>query len=1199
MPPDFLTRTERLVDLHLDKCKIRTVLPSTFAHLHHLKSLTITTHNADWSPMTMELHSESFAGLDNLRKLNLSRNNIWTLPQGVFCPLHSLKTLNLTHNRIQNTTQLGLSLIKCNNALEILDLSNNDIITVPDDVFSAQRSLTVLHLQENAISSISDRSLQGLTSLQILNLSSNYITTLPPDLFQSSKDIKEVYVRNNSLNVLAPGVFEGLNQLLVLDLSHNELTSKWVKKDTFVGLVRMVVLNLAHNSLSKIDSTIFRDLYSLQNLNLEGNRIEILAEDAFSELKNLHALILSHNNLKVILAHHFSGLYVLNQLFLDHNNLNSVHARAFENVTNLQDLSMSGNDLRGVPQAIKNLRVLKSLDLGKNNISVIVNASFEGLDQLYGLRLVDNSIVSITAESFVNLPSLQVLNLASNEIRTISRAAFSSNKNLRAIRLDGNKLADISGLFSNVKYLGWLNLSDNNIAAFDYDDLPNDLEWLDIYKNKIKQLPRCAHTKSVNLKTLDASFNMLSEISDSVVPNTIEKLYVNNNNITQVEPGTFVEKPNLQKVVLYANNIQTMDIGALALSPVADGAEVAQFYISENPYKCDCTMEWLQRINQLVHTRQHPRVMDLEKVSCSLTHARGTATKPVLEMKPSQFLCPYDSHCFALCHCCEFDACDCEMTCPSNCSCYHDVTWTANVVDCSNAGYTEVPAKIPMDATEIYLDGNNLKELGSHVFIGKKKLQVLYLNNSNLHNVHNRTFKGVESLKVLHLESNKLQELRGDEFDQLHNLNELYLDHNGITSVGNDTFKAMKNLEVLRLDENKIVNFSPWQLLASSSGSLSHVSLEGNKWSCDCRNIVKLESWLRSNPGDPEKMFCSHSDKNRDRETIASVLSRCSNYMDNRLATSVEQREVFFTPTFIGQNYISIFAGTFIAIVVVCMCAALVFAFRQDVRLWAHSKYGVRLFKNNTTTNIAELDADRLYDAYMIYSIKDEDFVTRAISSELERAGYSVCLHYRDIHMMTGNSYLSDSVSSTAEASKRIIVVLTINFLTLEWLNHDLRTSVLSTLKGLRLASKNNKIIFVLTTDVSALNLDSDLQLYLRSHSAFYWGEKRFWEKLRFAMPDVHADEKKAVSSAQSLKSLPSEIPRKSPSLSGPCPEGCHPHPRQHRTLPAPVMARSGSRAGCTVAGPPRSCEVEGSSSCSYNHPRELGYPHRGRTYFV
>ena len=67
-----------------------------------------------------------------------------------------------------------------------------------------------------------------------------------------------------------------------------------------------------------------------------------------------------------------------------------------------------------------------------------------------------------------------------------------------------------------------------------------------------------------------------------------------------------------------------------------------------------------------------------------------------VEASSSDFLCPYRTHCFALCHCCEFDACDCEMTCPANCSCYHDQSWSTNVVDCSANGISDIPSRIPV-----------------------------------------------------------------------------------------------------------------------------------------------------------------------------------------------------------------------------------------------------------------------------------------------------------------------------------------------------------------------------------------------------------------------------------------------------------------------------------------------------------------------
>ena len=90
------------------------------------------------------------------------------------------------------------------------------------------------------------------------------------------------------------------------------------------------------------------------------------------------------------------------------------------------------------------------------------------------------------------------------------------------------------------------------------------------------------------------------------------------------------------------------------------------------------------------------------------------------------------THCFTLCKCCDYDACDCEMSCPSPCSCYHDATWSSNVVECSATNVSSLPPKLPMDATELWLDGNNMPRLKSHMFIGRKNLQALFLNDSNI-----------------------------------------------------------------------------------------------------------------------------------------------------------------------------------------------------------------------------------------------------------------------------------------------------------------------------------------------------------------------------------------------------------------------------------------------------------------------------------
>ena len=66
------------------------------------------------------------------------------------------------------------------------------------------------------------------------------------------------------------------------------------------------------------------------------------------------------------------------------------------------------------------------------------------------------------------------------------------------------------------------------------------------------------------------------------------------------------------------------------------------------------------------------------------------------------------------------------MTCPDNCSCYHDQSWSVNIVECASRSFSQPPAAIPMDATEVYLPGNRFEILG-----GEKYSDIQNNNNNN------------------------------------------------------------------------------------------------------------------------------------------------------------------------------------------------------------------------------------------------------------------------------------------------------------------------------------------------------------------------------------------------------------------------------------------------------------------------------------
>ncbi|CAB0008831.1 unnamed protein product [Nesidiocoris tenuis] len=992
-----------------------------------------------------------------------------------------------------------VSRVECSGGTDLrsMDVSYNDIRSLPPDSgLTNLRRLQNLYMQNNDISELYSESLTGLTTLRVLNLSSNKIESIPEGFFASSRDVREIHLQNNSLYELGRGVFHRLEQLLVLDLSTNQLSSNQIDDGTFVGLIRLIILNLSHNSLTRIGAKTFKDLFFLQILDLRNNSISFIEDNAFLPLYNLHTLNVAENRLHHITAHLFNGLFVLSKLTLNNNLIVNIDSQAFKNCSDLKDLDLSSNAIQEVPEALHELSFLKTLDLGENQISGFKNGSFKNLAQLTGLRLIDNNIGNLTVGMFWDLTGLQVLNLAKNKIQQIERGTFERNTEIEAIRLDANFLTDINGVFTTLASLLWLNLSGNHLVWFDYAFVPSHLTWLDIHGNFIERLGNYYKIQDeLQIKTMDASHNRITELDELSIPNSIEVIFINNNFIANVKANTFYEKTNLARVDIYANELNKLELNALRLYPVPENNSLPEFYLGGNPFTCDCSMDWLPVINNMTAMRQYPKLMDLENVMCRMPYSRSAVHVPAAEAKPSDFLCKYETHCFALCHCCDFDACDCEMTCPGNCSCYHDQTWNTNVVDCSRQGNDLIPRRIPMDATHVYLDGNNLGELQNHVFIGRKNMRVLYANASRIGFIQNRTFNGVTLLRTLHLEDNVINELKGYEFEYLVHLRELYLQGNQIAHIHNMTFSTLKSLEILRLDNNKIVSFAVWQL--NVNPYLVDLTLGSNLWSCKCKFLTDFQSWVSENKQkiDIEDLWCySNETKPPHRRLIDLNNTVCSDYSLN---SSMIQNIII-------SDYLPMVIVTMSAIMIVIILTVVMFVFRDPLRVWLYSRYGVRLFNfKAASAKFYGEDREKLYDGYVIYSPKDEEFVLQSIVAELEHGSpsFQLCLHYRDLphHAVANSPYLTTSpvVVEAAEASKRVIVVLSRNFLQTEWSRFEFRSALHEALKG-----RIFKLVLVEEGSIlPEAELDPDLRPYLKTGNRIRWGEKRFWERLRYVMP--------------------------------------------------------------------------------------------------
>ena len=164
------------------------------------------------------LAAGDFAGLTSLTELGLGDNDLSTLPDDVFEPL---------------------------TALTGLYLNTNDLTTLPAGVFAGLTALTELYLFDNALSTLPAGVFAGLTALTILDLIDNDLTTLPAGVFAGLTALTELYLDANDLSTLPAGVFAGLTALTELSLFDNDLTT--LPAGVFEPLTALTGLNLTDN----------------------------------------------------------------------------------------------------------------------------------------------------------------------------------------------------------------------------------------------------------------------------------------------------------------------------------------------------------------------------------------------------------------------------------------------------------------------------------------------------------------------------------------------------------------------------------------------------------------------------------------------------------------------------------------------------------------------------------------------------------------------------------------------------------------------------------------------------------------------------------------------------------------------------------------------------------------------------------------
>jgi len=446
----------------------------------------------------------------------------------------------------------------------------------------------------------------------------------------------------------------------------------------------------------------------------------------------------------------------------------------------------------------------------------------------------------------------------------------------------------------------------------------------------------------------------------------------------------------------------------------------------------------------------------------------------------------YEAHCIPQCFCCDFFACDCRMQCPDGCSCFHDSGWTVNTIQCSSRGHTDVPALIPMDATEVRLDGNNMTDLVNPGFIGRRRIKSVYLNNSMIRVVTNFSLEGLTEVQVLHLEDNQIELLAGNEFTGLVSLKELFLQNNYLTSIASGTFSTLRNLSILRLDGNLLSSFLVLELVANPM--LVGLYLGGNVWSCECdflQPFLALQRRLGSKIIDRGDLKCI-ANHFRDETITAMESVPC--------ATEDALLDPDFQASKVSQlDYTPILVSVLLAVLMIVVGYLLAFTFRSSIKEWLYRQTKSSAANKNTAVYN---DKDKLFDVFISYSVEDRDFVEQSFAPNLEHGAtsYRLCLHQRDFPPTTP---VFDTVSVAVESSARALVVLSRSYLSNQW--SQIRAPFISSIMA-----NNSKVVFIQLEEVSEGEVGqfADLKHLMDDSPLVKWGDPGFWNKLRYFLPE-------------------------------------------------------------------------------------------------
>ena len=397
--------------------------------------------------------------LEHLTTLNLAKNRLGNQSLNVITQMGSLRELRLADNILDGILSPQLLNLR---KLEILDVSNNAITTLPPN--SDESKLRVLNVAGNKLSSLPFELLAASPLIELYASGNRLGGALFPHYVSGLRTLKILDVASNALtSIVESGTIE-LPNLQSFDVAENRL----VRLPQMQGWTELLTLSTAGNRLVSLPESIF-SLTKLKSADFSRNDIKKL-DERLGLMENLAMLRIANNPLRE------RKLLTMDTDTLKHElRMRLLPAESSEKRGD-DSMSCQGLDLAAdtetAAQKSWHIRPGGVVDRSSANLETIGPLDFDSLMQGNNVQTLDlhhNLFTQVPQTIELIGSSLKILDLSRNKFAGSSDYFLTSVSlpNLRSLNISNNAITSMTPLLDllSAPQLSEINFSRNRITS--------------------------------------------------------------------------------------------------------------------------------------------------------------------------------------------------------------------------------------------------------------------------------------------------------------------------------------------------------------------------------------------------------------------------------------------------------------------------------------------------------------------------------------------------------------------------------------------------------------------------------------------------------------------------------------------------------------------------------------------------------------